>query len=327
MLLPSLLNRSQIQDQQWDQFIQNSGQRVVYGYSWYLDLVSPGWSALVWPSAEEYQVVMPLPVVRKWGLGVIQQPFFCQYLGLFSASELEGRVTEAFLRVLSQHFRYISSYCFHPDNSPSLAKVLPACPTLLPKLLTTHWLPLNQPYITLKSTYNQDRLKNLKRAEKAGWYLEELDNIAPLIDFFRNFHASQINGGVNEAAYSLLHSLFQQLKEKGLVRLYYAGRDGTLHAGVMLVGDEKKTVYLFNAADETGRRLNGRTYLLDRYFQEKAGTGLVFDFESPGQVTIAEHYQSFGAQEQSFYSIRQNNLPWPLRTIQEWRLKRLTSSS
>ncbi|WP_247231765.1 GNAT family N-acetyltransferase [Telluribacter sp. SYSU D00476] len=327
MTTPLLLCRSQIDAQRWDQLIQQSQQRVVYGYSWYLDVVSPGWSALVWPSAEEYQVVMPLPIRKKWGLPVIQQPFFCQYLGLFSAIPLTKDIADAFLRVLDRHFRYISSYTFHPDNTPLLADLLPTYPSIQYQRLHTHWLPLNQPYAGIEGRYSQDRKKNLKRASKAGWTIREQEDIVPLIDMFRTYHAQGIQGGVSEKAYELLKALYRELRKRGLVQVLYAGLGSEPHAGVMLVEEGKRVIYLFNAADQTGRKQNARTYLLDQYLRSHSNLDSVFDFESPEVPSIVDYYRSFGAEKKAFYSIRKNSLPFPLREIQEWRIRQATLSS
>ncbi len=258
---------------------------------------------------------------------VIQQPFFCQYLGLFSASPLSKDVTDSFLRALDRHFRYISSYSFHPDNTPLLPELLSAYPNFHPQPLHTHWLSLNQPYSAIKDNYSQDRKKNLKRANKVNWKITEQKDIVPLINLFRNYHAQRIQGGVSEKAYELLKSLYTELQERGLAKVLYAGSESETHAGVMLVEEGNKVIYLFNAADPTGRKQNARTYLLDQYLRDNADRERVFDFESPYVPGIADYYRSFGADEKEFYSIRKNRLPFPLQEIQEWRIRRATTSS
>ena len=325
---PVLLSRAQIDDARWDRAIEQSAQRVLYGYSWYLDVVTPGypardWMALVWPSADDYQVVMPLPLKRKWGLRVVQQPFFCQYLGTFSQVPLDEALLSQFLHALGRYFPYVSSYAFHPLLTPLLRTTLPKVPGFQPTLLHTHWLDLKVPYVALHDKYyHPDRRKNLKRAQKYPWERVEGTTVEPLIDWFDAHHAPGIAGGVHPAAYGTLRQLYKVLREKKRVKIYYAQRDGKLHGGIMLLEEEHQSTYIFNAADTEGRRGNARTYLLDGYLAEKAGAVGTFDFESPEVESIAGFYRSFGARQVPFYSLRRNALPWPLRLLQEWRVRR-----
>jgi hypothetical protein len=323
---PLLLSRRQIDPSRWNALVQQSPQQVLYGYSWYLDTVSPDWSALVWPSAEEYRVVLPLPTRTKAGLRVVQQPFFCQYMGFFATQEVPPELALLFLRALDRHFRYISTYSFHPLNTPLLRALWPAVPALLSSTLHTHWLPLHQSFTDLQRTYHPDRRLNLRRAEKAGWTVQTSDDPEPLIGLFRHHHAHRIGGGVSENAYQLLREVRQTLSTTGTLLLRYALLNGEIHAGVLLAEQGNRVLYLFNAADPIGRRLNARTYLLNQYFEEKAGTAdLVFDFESPEVPSVASYYRSFGAQEKEFFQIRKNGLPFPLNRIQEWRRLRASS--
>jgi len=95
---------------------------------------------------------------------------------------------------------------------------------------------------------------------------------------------------------------------------------------MLLATSNGRAIYLFNAASETGRRGNARTVLLDQYIQAHAGQPIVFDFESPEKPSIAAFYRSFGAREESYFSLRWNRLTvaerWPV-AISRWLRKRL----
>ena len=51
----SCLENKAIDKPKWDALIAECGN--IYAYSWYLDIVHPGWDALV---DDDYQAVMPL---------------------------------------------------------------------------------------------------------------------------------------------------------------------------------------------------------------------------------------------------------------------------
>jgi hypothetical protein len=322
MTPPILLSRAAIDDKRWDQLIEQSSQSVVYGYSWYLDEVCNDWKALVWPSAEDYQIIMPLPVRRKWSIEVIQQPLFCQYLGLFSVLDISEFHLILFLEKVSSFYPYITSYHFHPDLTAILNRVLPQFPIFEIKQNHTYWLSLENSLSTIRSNYSSDRIINLKRSEREKWVVGQSNNIIPLITLFQKYHASKIPGGVADVSYSLLTALFESLDRHKAAELFYIVKEGEIHAGALFVQAAGKVLYLFNAADETGRLGNARTFLLDHYFQLNVEKPLIFDFESPEKASVASFYKSFGARKMPYYSIRKNDLPFPFRQIQNWRVSR-----
>ena len=85
----------EIDKQKWDSCLDQSENAKIYVYSWYLDIVSPNWVALI---KGDYKVVFPLPAKKKLGVSYISQPLFTQQLGLFS-SENSNNV-DAFLRAI-----------------------------------------------------------------------------------------------------------------------------------------------------------------------------------------------------------------------------------
>ena len=291
---------------------------AIYACTWYLDCVSPDWNALVWPSAQNYRVVMPLPVKKKWGLSVVQQPLSCQYLGLFSREEIAEETMGVFLESLSRHFSYISVYDFHPRHTPLLRNILPAYSEFEFNEKVTHWLSLDKTYAEVANKYNGDRRKNLKRARKYDWECFESQDVEPLVSLFRENHASKIQN-VKESAYEQLRSLTDIILEKAAGTIRYASLRGEIHAGIMILKQNGMGIYIFNAADAVGRKGNARTFLLDQYFREAAGQLENFDFESPEVASIADFYESFGVEKQMLISIKKNRLPFPFRQFQEFR--------
>lgn len=310
-----LLRRAEIVDAVWNDFIDQSPQQVVYGYSWYLDVVSPEWAALVAtnPANGQWVSVLPVPLRRKFGFEVIQQPLFCQFLGVFSLVDATT-VASDLLATLPQFFKYCSLYAGRFERQtdwPAFFEVQ-FCQNFL--------LSLRAPYQRIRSAYSRDRLANLKKAEKFGWQIEEKNDIQPLIDLFAKNHAAQIEGGVSENAYVLLARLYEVLQQKKAAKLLYALKNGQIEAGALFAIDQHRLVYLFNAASELGRRQNARTLLIDRVIRSYSNQDLWFDFESPQQPSIAAFYQSFGSQAEPYAQFKYNRLPFGLQKLQKWRL-------
>lgn len=314
MLEPVLLNRSEIDSCRWDLCIADSVNSVFYGFSWYLDIVAESWQALVWPSAENYQIIMPLPVKKRWGLSAIYQPHFCQFLGLFSASEITGDIVNVFLKSCLTRFSYISSYCFHPDLSGTMPASLHRFPDIsfAEKYTFRKSLALNEPY-------NTDRKRNLKKGIEWNWIIEEGHKTEELISLFSVHHSGNMDGGVSIQSYQILEKLTTTFRLHGHVTLQYASLSEEIHAGVLIFRYGNYSVYIFNAADAKGRRGNARTVMLNNYFQKYRGTDLLFDFESAQQPEIHAFYRSFGGVEAPFFSISKTKLRFPLNYIQSLR--------
>ncbi|SEJ71913.1 hypothetical protein SAMN05216327_11732 [Dyadobacter sp. SG02] len=313
---PVLLSRAQIDAPTWDNHIHHSRQCVIYALSWYLDIVCEDWQALFWPSATDFSMVMPLPVRQKFGRRVLYQPLFCQYLGVFSKHELTAEQCEAFLQVLATLFPYISNYSFNPENLAVMGTICPKGFEM--KVFQTHWLHLERPYAELYAGYTKDRRANMKRSARTDWQIVESDDFEPLIGLFEGNHAQGI-GKISTNAYQILRRLGEACIGNDCGYLVYAYGGTRVCAGILLTRYRGRTIYLFNAANNAGRKGNARAAMLDAYFCENAGTKSVFDFESPEKESIVAYYAGFGAVVMPFYCVSRNALPFPFRQIQKFR--------
>lgn len=254
-----------------------------------------------------------MPLRRKRILGVhyswvVHQPFFCQFLAVFSPDE---RIDfTPFLGLIQQKFRYGSTFCLWQQPGESL-------PFSSNRTISTQFLDLSAGYSAIYSNYTRDRKQNLKRALSANWTIVDSTDSVPLLVLFQENHEAGIEGGVAIWTYNSLQNLVTELIARHLITLRYACHNGRIEAGALFMQDGNRIVYLFNAASEAGRRGNARTLLIDQVIREHAGNSLVFDFESPEKPSIREFYQSFGTSEEPFYDMRWNRLNFLERTLRQ----------
>jgi hypothetical protein len=314
-----ILPNSQIDRQKWDFCIDHSKEGVIYALSWYLDIVSPGWEALIDVDQGEYITVLPLPKAKKFGVSFLRQPLFSQQLGIFSIlEEMTSAYLTQILEEVCKHYRYISAYSFNTSNpSISFAK---ARFFVIDRY--THFLNLNQTYEELFRKYSRDRKLNLKRAKKANIEIFEKDSINPLIDIFKEDTAKKIYGGVAEASFTMLSALFAEFRNRGLATLLYTkNEDGVADAGCLFVFYRKRITYLFNAATKEGRALNGRSLMIDKIIKDYAGNDFVLDFESPFDIEpIIYFYQGFGTVSVRYQTIWFHNLPFLVKLLKAGRV-------
>ncbi|GAB3194325.1 hypothetical protein ABID22_000253 [Pontibacter aydingkolensis] len=312
------LTHPKIDKPQWDALITASEQGQVYALSWYLDMVSPGWDAVVeLDAAGKYKTLMPVPWRKKLGMPYVKQPLFCQQLGVYTLAESIPAVTyQQFWAEVQQRFKYVVGYQFNTDNQLTQEMAQEQTYTL--------YLHLNKAYEELRHHYTRDRKINLKRAEKAGLRLQQSQDIEPLIQFFKSETADRIYGGVSEEAYNLLRKLYVAMQERGLAQLYYTvDAEGRKNAGCLFTVWRNRIVYLFNAAPAHGRKQNGRTLLLDHIIRKYAHQNFILDFESPDdrEPDIVHFYRGFGAQTMLIPVLKYNRLPQSIKLIRELRTR------
>ena len=99
------LEHKNIDKKKWDDCIQHASNGIVYANSWYLDIVSPGWNALI---ADDYSTVFPLTWKKKYGFYYLHQPFFTQQLGVFSNQKnITEKTIQEFLDAIPGQYRLI----------------------------------------------------------------------------------------------------------------------------------------------------------------------------------------------------------------------------
>src|SRR5688572_30496222 len=100
----SYLKHNEIDKKKWDRCIDGSINTLIYAYSWYLDIVSPHWEALV---EDDYESVMPLTGNKKYGIHYLYPPYFAQQLGIFFKDKKTEDELEKFIYAIPPHYKFI----------------------------------------------------------------------------------------------------------------------------------------------------------------------------------------------------------------------------
>ena len=93
--------------------LESSEQRKYSAASNFLDITSDKqWELLIY---NDYEAVMPVPFVYKFGLKIVHNPMLCQQLGIFSAKD-SVEINEQFLSYLEKNY-LIRIYPFNDANN------------------------------------------------------------------------------------------------------------------------------------------------------------------------------------------------------------------
>jgi hypothetical protein len=286
----------------WDECIRNSVNRLPYAYSWFLDIVSPGWDAL---EMNNYETVLPLTHGRKFGIRYIYQPYFAQQLGVFSQDHLTPLLVDRMLEAIPDRFPYIHLH-LNSMNKPGNGSY-----TLIPRL--NHELDLISSYDQISKEYNQNTRRNLRKALDQEITIRRKVDPDELITLFSE------NYGKNEEHVTFRHyEIFRTLinyclKNTFSITLGAYLPDNTLCGGIFLLRDEDRFIYHFAASDRTARENGAMFLLIDSFIREHAGQPLILDFEGSTDQNVARFYKGFGASESLFNEIILNRLSGSIR--------------
>ena len=296
------LTHNQIDKQRWDECIAQSPDGLIYCWSWYLDVVHPGWEALV---EDDYETVMPLAGGRKYGINYLFQPFFTQKFGVFGKNEASEETIEQFLNAIPGKFKFAEirinkSYKAHETY----------------KTHTTHntekhrniELSLNQAYSVLAANYNTNTKRNLAKAQKQGLKVIEDTDPAAIIELFRKNRGKEIKHWGDNEYERLLDLVETAKKHDSCLVLGVQSTANQLVAGAFFMMSHKKIVFLFSGSDDTNKENHGLTFLLDHVIEKYSGTGNILDFEGSDNDGLARFYKGFGGKEIFYQGLMFNRL-------------------
>lgn len=298
------LKHSQIDKSRWNNAIANSINEYFYAYSWYLDIVSPNWEALVY---DDYQIVMPLTCKKKFSINYLYNPFFVQQLGLFSNKQLGHETIHLFLDNIPSTFKLIEINLNYANEIIDLK--------YNPQKNNNYELALNTDYSILQSNYSNNTKRNLSKAYKNNLIISENVTAQSIIDLFKYDRGKNISS-LNEKEYSKLLLLIDELQKHVEVLITGVCNDSKhIIAGAILIKTKSKITFLFSGNSIEGKQKFAMFYLIDSMIQKHANSNLIFDFEGSNNEGIANFYKSFGAKNVPYNSIKINKLPKAIRWL------------
>lgn len=286
----------------WDRCISASSVPLIYAQSWYLDMISPGWGAFVWG---DYTHVMPLNVKRKLGFSVLLQPIFAQQQGIFP--EAEPKTQHKFLTKVYDQFNYVAiqlssahSDCFPEGFSVQQRKNL--------------ILNLSPAYDELKSGYSQHTRRQIRKAAENK--VSVIKGI-PTSEYMELKRLST-SGKLSKQSMQTLKRIvdFSLLHGNGTIYAAY-NNENTLCSAAFFLKSGNRVTYLNAASNEEGKRTCAMHLIVDQFISEHAGSALTLDFEGSSIPGIARFYEGFGAVPETYFFLKSNRLPIPIRWLKK----------
>ena len=298
------LQHKEIDKSKWDDCLQSSPNKIVYASSWYLDVVSPSWEALV---EDDYKSIFPLCSRRKYGFDYLYQPHFTQQGGLFSREPISTEEKlKAFLDAIPTKFKLIeinlnsgNEISSFKNNNFNKRK--------------THHLELNSSIDELRKQYSENLKRNLKKAKQIDQKIELSNEIELIIELFRNERGKDIKQ-LGEKEYQTLIQIVSEASRRNLVEIISTKNEaGKLTAGAILLESYSSYIFLFSATGPESRETGSMALIIDHFIEKHQQENKVLDFEGSMDDHLSRFYKGFGSQEIVYLQNIKNTLPIPFR--------------
>ena len=283
---------------QWDDCIKSSISSPLYGMCWYLDIVCPGWTAII---SDDYSFVWPLPVNKKMGVSYVYQPFFTQQLGAFSNKEISADM-------LNEAWNIIKSKYVHAHIQLNVTN--PSINVKFEKRRLTHWLDLNRSYEIIYSSYSTNVKRNIKKAFKNKLELVISEDIEFFVKWMQRDYNDRFKG-IKEEHYQTLSKIYTN--SKGKAQILSIKKEDNFLAQALFIKDKNQIIYLAGVNSAEGQKSGAMHLIFDRIIKENASSPLYLDFEGSMIDSIARFFKSFGSEEKYFNEWHYNIVSSPLK--------------
>ncbi|MGH1516782.1 hypothetical protein [Chryseobacterium sp. JK1] len=258
----------------YTQCLENSEQRKYSAARHFLDVTSEKqWELLVY---RDYEAVMPVPYVRKYGVKIVLNPKLCQQLGVFSEKD-SADLNETFLEYLEKNY-IIRIYTFNDIN----------------KFRTRihfkkNFLIYPESYEKVYAKYSPKRKRKLRLSEDV---LKESEVKEISYDKAKNFIEANTIGTSKDSDLSdfmRIFEMFHQLKYLTFTAFYYQNMIANV---IATYSDYGMVALLGNFNDKDYVKLSGASVLIDHKIKETIDTH-TFDFEGGEIPNIEEFFRGF----------------------------------
>lgn len=268
------LKYHEIDFDKYNNCIKNSVQKKFYAERVFLDIsADKNWELLIYG---DYEAVMPVPIINKFGLKIVHNPKLCQQLGVFSKID-SVEINDLFYNYLIKNY-IIRYYTFNDVNSFSK-----------PLKTRNNFLIFPDKYEMVRQKYSPKRKRKLRLDQEVSDNHKIIKNFdLQLIKEFIRSTGLGADAKDMEDFIDLLSKFFLNDKldfygffyHQKLINMIAVYREGY---SLALLGTYNEREYV---------KLSGSSYLIDKVISENIETK-IFDFEGSEIPAIEEFFRGF----------------------------------
>ena len=280
-----LLKRDKIDIEKWDRCVRNSVSPLIYGESWWLDIVcKKSWSGLI---LDDYKAVMPLPERRKLGiLKYFGQPPYTQQLGIFHKEIVSKELQDSFISSIPFRPYRLN---FNHSNFGANFEVKP-----------NFCLSLNCEYSLLKNSFSQNTKRNITKAEVSEISIDKANTKESLEKFWHFLITQPKPYELTEK--EILKTLLQIALNNDCLELHFAyNSHKSIIAALAMLKTPTRLTYFMPISSKEGKKQSAMFAIVNSIIYKNQNTPVTLDFEGSSIAGIARFYKGFGAVNQQYY--------------------------
>jgi len=280
-----------IDKSKWDETVRFSKNGLIYAYSWYLDIVSNNWDALI---AADYSYIFPLIWEKKYFINYIYQPYFTQQSGVFSNEEITEEIILAFLYSIPKKFKLISIN-LNFRNKIKSRKIL---------VRKNYILNLNKEYNIHLEGFKNNTKRNIKKAENNKLEIKKISRSKVLFDL----KSETLDSNIDQRVLKKLDLLADYALKNDSAEIFGVYDKEVLLSVTMFMYSHNRAYYLSAASNEEGKKKKASFYLVNEFIKKNAGKNLILDFEGSNIPGIARFFEGWGAEMIPYYKYEDQRL-------------------
>lgn len=308
------LKNKEINRELWDKGIASSHHPLIYAESWYLDICSPDWSAIV---DVDYGFLFPLPVNRSIGLSLVMQPLFVQQLGIFSKEvpypmtliDTLQKIRYPVVNLNGNSSMMVGSAKQRSENLPGIPEYNSTKGVISQlgrsvRLKENCILPLTSTYEQLAVNFSDNCRRNLKISKQKSFGTGPCNSSDQFIDFTKK----HLNYSISDKNLRLLKGIVDEALQRSCGFIISCDNSkGEPLAMAFFLNKYGRLTFLSGSSSLQGLEYRSMFAIIDNVIREYAGTGIILDFEGSDLSGVRRFYEGFGSQKE-YYPAFENHL-------------------
>ncbi|PKF76163.1 hypothetical protein [Chryseobacterium sp. PMSZPI] len=271
----------------YSQCLENSEQRKYSATKDFLDISSKKqWEILVY---KDYEAVMPIPFIKKFGIKFVINPKLCQQLGIFSPKE-NKELNDLFLQFFREKYN-IWYYAFNDENK--FTEELKS---------KKNFLMYPEKYEVVRQRYSPKRKRKLRLDDEV--LLDSQVKEVRMADA-QGFISESLIGAKDDGDKKSFLEIFNALENSGRLKVMAFIYKSKIINVIAMYFDERTVALLGSFNDKDYVKLSGASVLIDNMIKETIETH-IFDFEGGDLPNMDEFFRGFRP-ELKPYTVIQNS--------------------
>lgn len=284
------LTYEEIDWQKYQNCLESSEQKIYSAEKKYLDVTSgKNWEVLV---LNDYEAVMPVTYVKKFGFKIVVNPKLTQQLGVFSKNDTR-EINERFLEFLQKKYT-VWYYAFNEKNK-----------FFTPLKKRKNFILESNVYEEIRGKYSPKR----KRKLRLNTGVKEFSEINDRVEFeeAEKFIRKNMIGTKNIKETNKYLEVIKKFNELNMIDFHGFYYKNQLINLVAIYQEKYTSVLLgtYNMKDFV--KLNGASNLIDFAIKKNVETK-IFDFEGGDLPNMEEYFRGFRAEYKTYPIIK--NSKW-----------------